>query len=465
MYASEKYMLDVIKIECKQFLTTNINEKYACLVLHTAHDFHLEDLQKDALQFIFSHGRSCLESIIFLGLSLGIVKLIIESDKLNCTEDIVYQKLIQWAEHQCRKDQQVTADDEQHVTGNEDQHVTTNDEQHVTANSEQQVTGNDEQHVTDDEEQHVSGVAEQHVTANDEQHVTDDEEQHVSGVEEQHVTANDEQHVTDDEEQHVSGVEEQHVTANDEQHVTAISEQHVIVNDGRRVTANAEHHVTGNDAQLRKALEDLIYLIRFPIMERKYFSNEVCTRNVLTAEEKVEIFLSFDGKQIYTFPANMRLPISKLEVWRCESNLNTSEPWDHNGEDDCLDFTTNFDCSIVGINVFGSTQYSGHHEVNINILNGSTHLGSTRTKLKHVPGKQLYPLDLAEPIRILKNIAYTIKLNMKGNSCFRGKDYKTVVKIDDGSTVTFTDSESSKNGTNSTTGQIPGIILSRHYVR
>ena len=417
MYASEKYMLDVIKIECKQFLTTNINEKYACLVLHTAHDFHLEDLQKDALQFIFSHGRSCLESIIFLGLSLGIVKLIIESDKLNCTEDIVYQKLIQWAEHQCRKDQQVTADDEQHVTGNEDQHVTTNDEQHVTANSEQQVTGNDEQHVTDDEEQHVSGVA------------------------------------------------EQHVTANDEQHVTAISEQHVIVNDGRRVTANAEHHVTGNDAQLRKALEDLIYLIRFPIMERKYFSNEVCTRNVLTAEEKVEIFLSFDGKQIYTFPANMRLPISKLEVWRCESNLNTSEPWDHNGEDDCLDFTTNFDCSIVGINVFGSTQYSGHHEVNINILNGSTHLGSTRTKLKHVPGKQLYPLDLAEPIRILKNIAYTIKLNMKGNSCFRGKDYKTVVKIDDGSTVTFTDSESSKNGTNSTTGQIPGIILSRHYVR
>ena len=394
-------MLDVIKIECKKFLTTSINEDYACLVLHTAHDFHLEDLQKDALQFIFSHGRSCIESISFVGLSSGIVKLIIESDKLNCTEDIVYQKLIQWAEHQCRKDQQVTADDEQHVTGNEDQHVTTNDEQHVT----------------------------------------------------------------DDEEQHVSGVEEQHVTANDEQHVTAISEQHVIVNDGQRVIANDEHHVTGNDEQLRKALGDLIYLIRFPIMKRKYFFNEVCTRNVLTAEEKVEIFLSFDGKQIYAFPANMRLPISKLEVWRCESNLNTSEPWKHIGADDCLDFTTNFDCSIVGINVFGSTQYSGHHEVNINILNGSTHLGSTRTKLKHVPGKQSYPIDLAEPIQILKNITYTIKLNMKGNSCVSGKDYKTVVKIDDGSTVTFTDSELSKNGTNSTKGQIPGIILSRHYAR
>jgi hypothetical protein len=40
-------------------------------------------------------------------------------------------------------------------------------------------------------------------------------------------------------------------------------------------------------------------------------------------------------------------------------------------------------------------------------------------------------MDLAEPLRILKNITYTIKLNMKGNSCFDGKDYKSVVKIDD----------------------------------
>jgi hypothetical protein len=134
----------------------------------------------------------------------------------------------------------------------------------------------------------------------------------------------------------LTGDDEQHVSGAEEQHVTAINEQHVIVNDGQHVTANNEHHVTGNDEQLRKVLGDLIYLIRFPTMKRKYFSNEVCTKNVLTAQEKVEIFLSFDGKQIYSFPANMRLPISKLEVWRCESNLNTSDPWDHNGADDCL---------------------------------------------------------------------------------------------------------------------------------
>ena len=165
------------------------------------------------------------------------------------------------------------------------------------------------------------------------------------------------------------------------------------------------------------------------------------------------------------FPANIRVSISKLEVWRCETYFGKNRTWTHNGRDDCLYFTANIDCYIYGIIVFGSKQYSGQHEVNINILNGSAILGLTSTKLTSVPGKESYPMDLAEPLRILKNITYTIKLNMKGNSCFDGKDYKSVVKIDDDACVTFTNSSLSKNGTNSTEGQIPGIILSRAFLR
>ena len=112
----------------------------------------------------------------------------------------------------------------------------------------------------------------------------------------------------------------------------------------------------------------------------------------------------------------------------------------------------------------GQKQYFGQHEVNINIFNGSTLLHSTSTKLNSVPGKQSYPIDLVERLRILKNITYTIRLNMKGNSCFQGEDYKAVVKIDDDACVTFTDSASSPNGINSRHDQIPGIILSRAYL-
>jgi hypothetical protein len=345
-------MLDVIKIECKKFLTTHINDDNACMVLQSAHNFELADLQNDALQFIFLHGKSCLESTSFFGLSSGCVKLIIESEKLICKEEIVYQKIIQWAEQQCSK--------EQNVTANKQQHVTCNDEQHVPANEEQ--------------------------------------------------------------------------------------------------------HVTANDKQLWKVLGDLIYLIRFPIMEPKYFTNEVSTKNVLTADEKIEIFQSFHDKPIDTFPSIVRFSNSKQEVWRCLADVESGS-WNHHGKDDCLNFTTSCDCYIYGIIVFGSQQCSGQHDVNINILNDSTPLGSTSTKLNSVPGKISYPIDLTEPLRILKNITYTIQLNIKGNTCFSGTDYQTVVRIDDDACVTFTDSASSTNGTNSTDGQIPGIILSRGYFR
>ena len=88
---------------------------------------------------------------------------------------------------------------------------------------------------------------------------------------------------------------------------------------------------------------------KIPNHGTKYFTNEVSTKNVLTLEEKVEIFQSFHDKSIYTFPANMCL----LEVWRFDSNLNKSNSWNHNEADDCLDFTTNFACYIFGVTVFG----------------------------------------------------------------------------------------------------------------
>ena len=99
-------------------------------------------------------------------------------------------------------------------------------------------------------------------------------------------------------EQHVTGSKAQHVTGNDEQHVTGNEEQHM--------TRSEEQNMTDNDEQLRKVLGDLTYLIRFPIMERKYFTNEVLTKNVLTLEEMVAIYQSFDGKKICTFPAHVR---------------------------------------------------------------------------------------------------------------------------------------------------------------
>jgi len=65
MYASEKYMLDVIKNDCKRFLTANINEDYACVVLQIAHTFHLEDCKKMPFNLYFLMENFVLNQPVF----------------------------------------------------------------------------------------------------------------------------------------------------------------------------------------------------------------------------------------------------------------------------------------------------------------------------------------------------------------------------------------------------------------
>jgi hypothetical protein len=55
MYGSEKYMLHNIKDKCSHYLKASVDEERVCVVLQTAHDFHLDDLRTNALKFILIH--------------------------------------------------------------------------------------------------------------------------------------------------------------------------------------------------------------------------------------------------------------------------------------------------------------------------------------------------------------------------------------------------------------------------
>jgi hypothetical protein len=59
---------------------------------------------------------------------------------------------------------------------------------------------------------------------------------------------------------------------------------------------------------------------------------------------------------------------------RCDTA--NSGYWVQNGKNDYLDFTTNLDCIMLGIHVFGSSTYSGKHDINLTILNSSDVLKS-----------------------------------------------------------------------------------------
>jgi len=144
-----------------------------------------------------------------------------------------------------------------------------------------------------------------------------------------------------------------------------------------------------NDENIRQVLGDLLYLVRFPIMERKYFTGNVSKKTLLTVDELLKVYQSFDGEEVDMFPTKMRT-MEATVCLRCDTDH--SDDWNQEGENDCLDFTTNLDCIISGIYVFGSTTYSGKHDTSLTILKSSDVLRSIETVLCSEKGMEMYPV-------------------------------------------------------------------------
>ena len=320
-------MLHNIKDKCMQNLESNVDKKRACVVLQTAHDLHLDDLQANVLKFILNSGESCLESKCFLSLSPECLRLVIESDDLMCKEEIIYQKIIEWSTNRC---------------------------------------------------------------------------------------------------------------------------QH--------------QNLPVNDENIRQVLGDLLYLVRFPIMEQTYFTENVSKKRLLTVDELLKVYQSFDDEEVDMFPTKRRC-MERVVCRRCDPNTKNLSGWEYSGLDDCLDFTTNLDIIMLGINVFGSISYSGKHDISLTILRSSEVLRSINTCLYSKKGQEIYPVMLDKPLRVKNNTRYRIQLNMKGPKAFTGKYYTASVELEE-LYVTFSNpSLSSTFSTRGKMGQIPGIIMQHIYIR
>ena len=326
MYGSEKYILHVIKDKCSHYLQSSLDEERACVFLHTSHDFNIEVLKTNALEFILSSGEACLESKGFLSLSPECLRLVIKSDDLICKEEIVYQKIIAWSTNRCH-----------------DQNLTVNEE------------------------------------------------------------------------------------------------------------------------NIREVLGDLLYLGRFPIMERKYFTEKVSKKCLLTVDEMLKVYQSFDDEKIDMFPTKSRWHMICVVCRRCDPDPANLRGWEQYGPNDCLDFTTNLDSIMLGINVFGSRSYSGKHDISLTILKSSDLLRSIKTVLYSEKGQEIYPVMFDKPLPMKKNTRYTIKLNMRGPNTFTGESYKRIVPLNKLSVTFLNSSLPSRNCTNETQGQIPGIIIQHIY--
>jgi hypothetical protein len=224
-----------------------------------------------------------------------------------------------------------------------------------------------------------------------------------------------------------------------------------------------DQNLTVNDENIRQVLGDFLYLVRFPIMERKYFTENVSKKSLLTLDEIIKVYQSLDEEEIGVFPTKWRNieDMEHMVCLRCDSA--SLDMWVQSGKDDCLDFTTNRDCTMLGINVFGSNTFSGMHDINLNILKSSDVLRSIKTVLYSEKGQKIYPVMFGKPLLVKKNTRYTIQLNMKGPHVFTGKSYKKIVALNELSVTFLSSSLLSPNSTSEIRGQIPGIIIQHSH--
>ena len=215
-----------------------------------------------------------------------------------------------------------------------------------------------------------------------------------------------------------------------------------------------DRRLTVNDENIRQDLGDLLNLVRFPIMQRKYFTENVSKKNVLSFDEILNVYQTPDDVKNAVFPTKGRR--AKYMVFlRCDTDKSVEST------NDCLDFSTGNDCIMLGINVFGSTTYSGKHDIRLAVLKSSKVLSSMETVLYSKKGQEMYPLMFGRPIHVKNNTRYTIKLNMKGPKAFTGKSYRRNVRLNRIS-VQFSNSvlgSQTMASTNENMGQIPGIIM------
>ena len=63
---------------------------------------------------------------------------------------------------------------------------------------------------------------------------------------------------------------------------------------------------------------------------------------------------------------------------------------------------------MLVINVFGSSTYSGKHDINLTILNSSDVLRSIETVLYSEEGQEIYPVMFEKPLLVKNNNIFKI---------------------------------------------------------
>lgn len=101
LYSARKYGITGLEEKCRRVLEHGLTTSNVCNILHEADKFDELTLKNKCLEYIWHQPKDILRSSSFGNLSATLVKEIIQSDKLDAKEEVVFDAALRWSEQEC----------------------------------------------------------------------------------------------------------------------------------------------------------------------------------------------------------------------------------------------------------------------------------------------------------------------------------------------------------------------------
>ncbi|XP_063410022.1 BTB/POZ domain-containing protein 3-like [Mytilus trossulus] len=217
-------------------------------------------------------------------------------------------------------------------------------------------------------------------------------------------------------------------------------------------------HLERNPENLRSVVGNLLYLVRFPLVDKKYFSQFVSHTGILTLPEIVNVFRSHYGEKSDLFVEKTRVPLSKRVTHTFTRHATRRHGWTARGVD-ALSIESDKNIRINEVTIFGPTaeilsnlrsfEFEILNEKNIRIYSSSLNLPlEATTSKKYTFG----------PVLIEANKSHTLLLKDIKVKTYYGVKCKTSFTANS-TTVTVKNSTMCTTGTNTEQGQFAGIFF------
>lgn len=230
-------------------------------------------------------------------------------------------------------------------------------------------------------------------------------------------------------------------------------------------TSECEKNDLTSDGKTKRTVlgDQIIKAIRFPVMDKYYFSSVVTSSGILSPEEVSQLQKYFDKTLDgpVGFPEHPRLP---NDLVRRQRFRYCGGSWAYNrGEKDALVFEVDGPIELYGLRLFG--RLDSNYSVNLELINeksGEKVLSQsgnfTSVPLTTYQGSEYDGFEFLfdQPVNIDTLTKYRVEAlisgpsSQKAKSCYRNTDW-----------FTFSASDNENNGTDAREGQYPEFVFLR----